>query len=96
MLYSLTLSFWFSQVAPLSEPKVAPLVMVGHSHIITWLRLPPKYDAAKSGFEMCFAIGSQHLWCRGPNQNTSRIPAPLVPGPQPKHASDPESTIKEV
>ena len=32
---------------------------------------------ATSGFEMCFAIGSRHLWCRfgagDPNQNTSRI-----------------------
>ena len=31
-----------------------------------------------SGFELCVAIGSQHiclwyLWCRGPNQNTSRV-----------------------
>ena len=25
------------------------------------------------GFEMCFAIGSQHLWCQDPGQNTSRI-----------------------
>ena len=35
-------------------------------------------NGPRSGFEMCFAIGSQHLWCRGsfgaggPNQNTSR------------------------
>ena len=29
---------------------------------------------ATSGFEMCFAIGSQHLWC---------------PGSQPKHVSNP-------
>ena len=30
--------------------------------------------AKKPGFEMCFAIGSQHLWCRrgGPNQNQNK------------------------
>ena len=28
---------------------------------------------AASVFEMCFAPSTQHLWCRGPNQNTSRI-----------------------
>ena len=33
-----------------------------------------KQNSATSGFEMCFAIGSQHLWCRGS---------------QPKHVSNP-------
>ena len=31
-------------------------------------------NGASFGFEMCFAIGSQHLWCRGS---------------QPKHVSNP-------
>ena len=30
-------------------------------------------NATTSGFEMWFAIGSQHFRCAGPNQNTSRI-----------------------
>ena len=34
----------------------------------------------KSGFEMCFAIGSQHFGCRGS---------------QPKHVSNPDSATKE-
>ena len=35
---------------------------------------------APFGFEMRFAIGSQHLWCRGS---------------QPKHVSNPDSVIKK-
>ena len=36
-----------------------------------YIRAPFFQNGAKSGFEMCFDIGSQHLGCWG--QNTSRI-----------------------
>ena len=36
---------------------------------------------ATSGFEMCFSIGSLHLWCRGS---------------QPKHVSNPDSATKTI
>ena len=44
------------------------------SHIIT--SLPLFKMAPTSGFEMCFALGSQHLRCRGSQR---------------KHASNPDS-----
>ena len=51
-------------------------MLVSQSHILY-------KNGATSAFEMCFAIRSQHLWCR-------------VPTSQPKHVSNPHSAIKKV
>ena len=51
---------------------MTPTTLPRESHVI----IAPFSNGAKiSGFEMSYAIGSQHLnsWCWGPNQNTSRI-----------------------
>ena len=38
-----------------------------------YIALPLFQNGVKSGFEMCFAIGSQHLWCQGKTRFDSRI-----------------------
>ena len=72
-------------VGKLIEPQcIQPTFLCDHpismSPLASPLHRSINKNGATSGFEMYFAIGYQHLWCRGS---------------QPKHVSNPDAVIKK-